>query len=919
MEKASLFEHNEQAYIRLCEALKDSKCTTINHATGTGKSFIALKYLYENRDKKYLYIAPTYPIIEQLLKSCYKIGLTPDDINIDTMIYRTLLQMDMDELYQKYDGIIFDEYHRTGAKETYKKIKQLKLNLQQGNDSKKFIGLTATPVRYLDKGRNMTQEIFDGNVASSLYLSEAMLKELLPVPIYINSKIACRDEYYRISRKVSKLAPTKEKQELEKRIENIGKKIDNGAADNREMIGQYIKDKKGKYIVFCNTIDALESYYQEIDGWFAGLGKIKKYKVYSGQQDLEKRTRGEKQRTSHEVNQANLEGFNEDKDGISVLLCVDILNEGVHVDDIDGVILLRRTTSPIIYFQQIGRALSFSGRHKQIKIFDLVNNFGNHNAIDAVYQEFLEEIKRQIELHPEKAKQYQTILDKFKIMDETREILSELNEIGSQVTPEKIIASKINYSIGLLQEQGEKDKELLRLFSDEDVKKAYMTISKYYKYVDNEQFKRLLELDIMLPEELSMSYEERIEQLEGLNSIIEYEKGKHDLWINRYIDFINQNGQRPSLNSDNHNEHILVQRYLNCVPYLSEQLKEKLRKTINSNQLDYQAWEKVLLGDKVYGGDIENIIATASKYIEEGHVLPEYLQHAMTNITLSYNIKQNTQLFELLEKSDIIEQEKRKQSAIDRLNRLSEIMRVLEEIAELSKEELEKTGITKQIKELSPADRTYIKRRYSVLKKQQYRRLIRGTEGSDLLSFCKKMRTIKGDEILEDFSNIEQDKEMYATLKGIIEFMAENGGKVPSKDSDMELERELAIQLEKYMQNGSILSDFSNIEEDMQIQWCSPEQIMYSIIVERFRESDIKLAILKNVEFFSKHGRRALKNSQDEEERAIAIDYERKCISNMGQDREMISILNKLFNSKKNLQRTCDAYIKNIKAIQGER
>ena len=124
MEKASLFEHNEIGYERLCNVLQNNKTATVDHATGTGKSFIALKYLYENRDKKYLYIAPTYPIIEQLKQSCYKIGLTPDDINIDTMIYRTLLKMDMDELYEKYDGIIFDEYHRTGAPETYKQIKK---------------------------------------------------------------------------------------------------------------------------------------------------------------------------------------------------------------------------------------------------------------------------------------------------------------------------------------------------------------------------------------------------------------------------------------------------------------------------------------------------------------------------------------------------------------------------------------------------------------------------------------------------------------------------------------------------------------------------------------------------------------------------------------------------------------------------
>ena len=161
MKTVSLFQHNEIAYEKLCKTLEKHKCATLNHATGTGKSFIALKYLYENRHKKFLYIAPTYPIIEQLKKDCYKIGITPEDLNFDTMIYKNLLSLNMDELYEKYDGIIFDEYHRIGAKETYKKIKQLKLKHTEGNDDKKFIGLTATPIRYLDRERNMTKEIFD--------------------------------------------------------------------------------------------------------------------------------------------------------------------------------------------------------------------------------------------------------------------------------------------------------------------------------------------------------------------------------------------------------------------------------------------------------------------------------------------------------------------------------------------------------------------------------------------------------------------------------------------------------------------------------------------------------------------------------------------------------------------------------------
>ena len=72
MKVVSLFEHNEKAYKKLNKTLANKKCATINHATGTGKSFIALKYLYENRNKKYLYLAPTYEILDQLMKIIVK-------------------------------------------------------------------------------------------------------------------------------------------------------------------------------------------------------------------------------------------------------------------------------------------------------------------------------------------------------------------------------------------------------------------------------------------------------------------------------------------------------------------------------------------------------------------------------------------------------------------------------------------------------------------------------------------------------------------------------------------------------------------------------------------------------------------------------------------------------------------------------
>ena len=257
MKKVELFEHNEIAYKKLIKSLENNKCTTINHATGTGKSFIMLKYLYENRDKKVLYIAPTYPIIDQIKKSAKEIGIKSDELNMDTIIYRSLLTMDMNELYKKYDVIVFDEYHRKGATETFKKIKELKLLLSQSNDNKKFIGLTATPIRYLDDERNMTEEIFDGNVASTLSIAEAMLEEILPVPLYIVLKSTCKGEVEKVYNNIQKLAQTEDKENLLKKVSKIYDQTNEKTEYMKKMINTYIKKTDGKYIVFCNNIDEI--------------------------------------------------------------------------------------------------------------------------------------------------------------------------------------------------------------------------------------------------------------------------------------------------------------------------------------------------------------------------------------------------------------------------------------------------------------------------------------------------------------------------------------------------------------------------------------------------------------------------------------------------------------------------------------
>lgn len=70
-----------------------------------------------------------------------------------------------------------------------------------------------------------------------------------------------------------------------------------------------------------------------------------------------------------------------------------MLNEGVHVEGISGVILFRPTISPIIYKQQIGLRFDRWGNSTPL-ILDVVNNFEGLCSIAGLQGEMQEAIYR---------------------------------------------------------------------------------------------------------------------------------------------------------------------------------------------------------------------------------------------------------------------------------------------------------------------------------------------------------------------------------------------------------------------------------------------------------------------------------------------------------------------------------------------
>ena len=71
-----------------------------------------------------------------------------------------------------------------------------------------------------------------------------------------------------------------------------------------------------------------------------------------------------------------------------VLYAINKFNEGLHIDGLNVIIMLRLTERETVYFQQIGRVLSISG-NKHPMIIDFVNNFKNMNVANQLWNGIL--------------------------------------------------------------------------------------------------------------------------------------------------------------------------------------------------------------------------------------------------------------------------------------------------------------------------------------------------------------------------------------------------------------------------------------------------------------------------------------------------------------------------------------------------
>lgn len=418
-----IWKHQQKTYQLMKDALKRNKRAAYVFPTGCGKTFPALKYIEENPDKNVLIVSPSIGInnqFEKYIKQYIKNGEKRlKDKNISIISYQKLSLMLKRTHGIKPDIVILDELHRAGA-ETWEPAID---DLIEQNPDLEIIGMTATPER--TDTRNMAYEKFGDDVIYEMSLTEALSGEkegevVLRNPRYVRVLTELKKLAEQYKERMDLIEDPIKKDRFKRKFQKLETLISN-SPDIPDIMAQGIKKTNGKYIVYCKDRNDLQEKIENAQQIFGKVNsKINVQYVFSKDStsnDNFGKTAAQNKRTMEEFENK------EEGDELNLLFCVDKLNEGVHIEGVDGEVLFDLTSSPILYKQRIGRVLSSDKNAGESVIIDVANNW--LNQLD-VYSELVEAVG--------KGGQRTNIgdYDSLKLTPEETELIEVLREIGEE-------------------------------------------------------------------------------------------------------------------------------------------------------------------------------------------------------------------------------------------------------------------------------------------------------------------------------------------------------------------------------------------------------------------------------------------------------------------------------------------------------
>lgn len=418
--------HNKEAFQEITKMLEKGVSKLVaSRATGSGKTYLMAALAEQYNDAKKLVLEPSNPLLDSIKDDFAKFGI----MNTDFMTYQKLIRLSDEDISELgYKLIFLDECHHCAAPVWGEKIQHL---MDTHLDSV-FFGTSATSVR--SDGVNVIDVLFDGNVVGELPLSTAIAKGILPVPVYVTALYRLDDELEKLRKKVEGSTNTKdEKKEYLDKIKDMKSHFEKSYGVPI-ILNKYIKEKSGKYLVFCKDKKHLDAMRDVVLDWFrtAGIKDIHSYVIYSDYPDKEK----------------DYKGFLADNsNALKVLFCINMLNEGLHIKDISGVVMIRPTMSNIVYRQQLGRVLEVGNLGKHPLVIDLVNNFSSVSVGIGLLKEIKDAVANEKENNPKFDDKGFVDIDTFFVTDQIMEIQGMFAEIEGMLggTWDKKVDECINF------------------------------------------------------------------------------------------------------------------------------------------------------------------------------------------------------------------------------------------------------------------------------------------------------------------------------------------------------------------------------------------------------------------------------------------------------------------------------------------
>lgn len=328
-------------------------------ATGTGKSYASAFAARELEPRRLLFLVHREQIAKQTIKSYSKIfgssktyGLVSGnsrEMDAD-FVFSTMQMMAKPEIHKQFkpgefDIIILDECHHAGS-ESYQRIMQyFKPDF--------WLGMTASP----DTNQYDIYSIFDHNIAYEIRLQQALEEDLL-----------CPFHYFGITD-----------------LEINGEVFDDNAG--LRNFANLISDDRVKYIIekaeyfgysgdrvkgliFCSRKEEARELSRKFNQCRKKNGECYCTEVLTGEDNPARR---------EEVCSRLIDEGNANR--LDYIFTVDIFNEGVDLPEINQIIMLRPTESPIVFIQQLGRGLRKADGKEYVVILDFIGNYMNNFMI----------------------------------------------------------------------------------------------------------------------------------------------------------------------------------------------------------------------------------------------------------------------------------------------------------------------------------------------------------------------------------------------------------------------------------------------------------------------------------------------------------------------------------------------------------